>query len=66
MQREAIVLLLLATTAVGVWAEESELYRGQSSVQWLQQLSHPSASARAAAAQAFVVIGKGNEDASAL
>ncbi|MCA9123483.1 MAG: alpha/beta hydrolase [Planctomycetaceae bacterium] len=65
MQREAIVLLLLATTAVGVWAEESELYRGQSSVQWLQQLSHPSASARAAAAQAFVVIGKGNEDASA-
>ncbi|HRX77505.1 MAG TPA: alpha/beta hydrolase [Pirellulaceae bacterium] len=61
MQRAVLFLLILGVLSGSVLADESELYRGQRPEQWLQQLSHLSASARAAAAQAFVVIGKGNE-----
>lgn len=62
--RRAVYLLLLVGSLAGVAAADEPLvYRGQTAAQWLQQLSHPSASARAAAAQAFVTIGKENEDA---
>lgn len=63
MPRAIVFLLIFAAMLGGVCADEADLYRGQTSAQWLEQLSHPSASARAAAAQAFVMIGKGNEDA---
>ncbi|MBI2481799.1 MAG: HEAT repeat domain-containing protein, partial [Planctomycetia bacterium] len=63
MRRAITVLLIVGILAVVVGADESSRYRGQTTAQWLQQLSHPSPSARAAAAQAFVMIGKGNEDA---
>ncbi|MBC8353533.1 MAG: alpha/beta hydrolase [Planctomycetes bacterium] len=56
------VLLLGLLTGATV-ADEPSVYRGQTAAEWLPQLSHPSASARAAAAQAFVNIGRGNEDA---
>jgi esterase/lipase superfamily enzyme/HEAT repeat protein len=62
--RRAIYFVLIVGSLAGVaGAEDAPDYRGQTAAQWLQQLSHPSPSARAAAAQAFVIIGKGNEDA---
>lgn len=62
--RRAIYFVLMVGVLAGIaGAEDTPDYRGQTAAQWLQQLSHPSPSARAAAAQAFVIIGKGNEEA---
>ena len=63
MHRAIYCVLIVGSLAGVASAEDAPEYRGQTAAQWLQQLSHPSASARAAAAQAFVMIGKGNEDA---
>ncbi|HUG69050.1 MAG TPA: HEAT repeat domain-containing protein, partial [Pirellulaceae bacterium] len=63
MRCAVVFLLMVGAWSEGVRADEAEVYRGQTAEQWLQQLSHPSASARAAAAQAFVTMGQGNENA---
>ena len=60
MQRAVLFLLFVSCLPGNAWTDEAARYRGQTAAQWLEQLSHPSASARAAAAQAFVMIGQGN------
>lgn len=61
--RCAVVVLLIVVSLTGlIRADEPTVYRGQTTAEWLTQLSHPSASARAAAAQAFVRIGTRNEE----
>ena len=63
MRRATVVLAIVILSVVSLRADEQAFYRGQTTDQWLEQLHHPSPSARAAAAQAFLKIGAGNESA---